>query len=443
MIAAALLSGLLLAFRPPAPTAPLTLWTFAADRGFELDPAILGKFQQRTGAAVSVQVIGGRALDTRLLSLFMQRGAGARSPDVVEIEINSVGKFFRPTVDQIGFLPWDDYLDRHSLRSQFSPARLAVWTRDGHVFGLPQDLHPVTLTYRKDLFDAAGVDPTAASTWPQLQAACLHFERFWHARGLADRHAIELPAGSCDVLDIMLQQRHINLLDDRNNVCLTDPRIADSIVFYTGMIVGPGCVSADSNPSDIRWIRDLIDGNFCMCFTADWRASDIKQHAPGLLGKLAMMPLPRFDPDDAPTGSWGGTMMAVPRTCAHPELARALAIYLTTDPSALAANRLAGFDLIPPLPPRWSDPIYHQPDPFYFGNQSVDDLFVRLAAQLPTRHITPFTTIAGLELADVLRRGVAWRANHGESGLIEHCRQWLVDAAEDLRARIRFGTFQQ
>ena len=56
------------------------------------------------------------------------------------------------------------------------PSRLSPWTKDGEIFGLPQDVHPVTITYRADLFAQAGVDLAAATTWSAFQEACLRFE---------------------------------------------------------------------------------------------------------------------------------------------------------------------------------------------------------------------------------------------------------------------------
>jgi arabinosaccharide transport system substrate-binding protein len=441
MLVAAVLSGMAVLLHQPARKADLTLWTFASDRGYELDPAILKSYEQRTGLSVSVKVVLTHALDTRLLSLFMKSGHDAESPDLVEVEIGSVGKFFRPPVADIGFLPWNDYLERTGLLNQFLPARIAVWSKDGEIFGLPQDVHPVSLTYRKDLFDAAGVDPTLAKTWPELQQACLKFENFWHTHGEPDRRALELALRSAGYLELMLQQRHINLLDSSNHVFLDDPKVADSLAFYTSLVAGPDRIAGDANPGGTRWVNDLSVGELCMMFTPDWRASDVRQLAPELRGKLAMMPLPRFDPDDAPTASLGGTMMAIPKLCSHPEQARELAIFLTTDKAVLKANALSGFDLIPPTPARWSDPEYHRPDPFYADNQAVDDLYVRLARQLPLHYVTPFSTLASIELTAVENEAVDYREEHGDVGLTAKCQHWLNEAAADLERRIQFSTF--
>jgi ABC-type glycerol-3-phosphate transport system substrate-binding protein len=345
-------------------------------------------------------------------------------------------------VQDVGFLPWNDYLDRTGLRSQFAATRLAVWSKGGEIFGLPQDVHPVSLTYRKDLYDQAGIDPTLAHTWPELQQACLKFEQYWHAHGAPGRHAMQLATRSTDNLELMLQQRHVNLLDAENHVFLADPKVAETVAFYTGLVAGPGQMAGDANPGEKRWSNDVSKGDLCMLFTPDWIASELKQNQPkDLQGKLAMMPLPRFDPDDAPTATWGGTMMAIPKRCPDPDAARALAVYLTTNKAALQANSLAGFDLIPPLPGRWADAMYHQPNDFYADRQSIDDLYVRLARQLPPHFVTPFSAVAYIELAAVLSDAVDYRRNHGESGLTAQCQRWLDDAAADLQRRIQFGTF--
>jgi ABC-type glycerol-3-phosphate transport system substrate-binding protein len=443
MLLAAALSGVLVLYHRPTPRADLTIWTFADDRGYELDPSILKSYEARTGLSVSVNVMSDRGLDTRLVSLFMHRANDAESPDVVEVEIGSVGKFFRPPTEDVGFLPWNEYLERTGLGSQLLKPRMAVWSKEGEIFGLPQDVHPVSLTYRKDLFDAAGVDPMTARTWPHLQDLCLKFQAYWRAHGEPRRRAMELDTHASSFLNLMLQQRHINPIDGEGHIHLAEAKVAQTLAFYSGLMVGPGAIAGDANPGDTRWINDVSEGDLCMTFTPDWRASDLKQRSRGLEGKLAMMPLPRFDPDDAPTASYGGTMMAIPRTCRHPEEARALAVYLTTSPAVFAANKLAGFDLIPPLPGTWAEAAYHQPDAFYAGNQAVDDLYVRLAEQLPRKYVTPFTAVAETELSDAVSRAVEYRREYGDAGLLEQCQRWLDDDAADLERRIRFGTFQK
>ena len=79
-------------------------------------------------------------------------------PDLVEMEISLVGRFFRPPLKEVGFLPLDAQLDRTGWRDRLLQSRLAPWQKEGVTFGVPHDVHPCTITYRDDLFREAGVD---------------------------------------------------------------------------------------------------------------------------------------------------------------------------------------------------------------------------------------------------------------------------------------------
>jgi raffinose/stachyose/melibiose transport system substrate-binding protein len=52
-----------------------------------------------------------------------------------------------------------------------TPAALAAFTRDGHVYGLPMALSQVGFLYNKDLMAKANVDPAKIKTWDDLLAA--------------------------------------------------------------------------------------------------------------------------------------------------------------------------------------------------------------------------------------------------------------------------------
>jgi hypothetical protein len=151
------------------------------------------------------------------------------------------------------------------------------------------------------------------------------------------------------------------------------------------------------------------------------------------------MPLPRFDPEDAQTASWGGTMIGIPRKCKDPDKAWRLieALYLDHD-SIIFRRRMNA--ILPPITAYWNDPVYSEPDP-YFAGQRRDELFIRLARDMPPRYVTPFTTVAIGLLSDVLNKATA-RIDRGETdGLERDIRLWLKDAHDDLARRIEFGTF--
>ena len=447
LAALAVLTGVWQFAALPPRRADLTVWCFAQSHADSFrDPAgprlpsLVEEYQRRTGRSVEVKLINARALDTRLLSLFASDARGREVPDVAEIEVGAVGKYFRAPADQIGFLPLNDFLSESGLGGQIVASRFAPWSKGGLIFGVPHDVHPVAITYRKDLFDAAGVDLAAARTWADFQAKCLTYQKVWAARGVR-RRAVELSTAASDQLALMLLQRGINLIDAEGNVHLADAKTADTVAFYARLVAGDRAVGTDTSRGGAFWAGDLAAGDICAALTPDWRVGELKRQAPELAGKLALMPLPRFDPTDAPTATWGGTMFGIPRNCRDPRASWALMKFLLFSREGLAARRRTT-DILPPLRPAWSDPAYHRPDPF-FGGQKSQELLIALAEKIPPRVQTPFTGVASAELTSVLLAAEAAVAGGAdEAALMTLIHSRLADAQADVERRIAFGTFE-
>src|SRR5207249_4135119 len=115
---------------------------------------LVPEFERRHHVSVNLALVNGRAISVRLGQMFMSDDATAARdlPDVVEVEIAQVGRFFRPPLRNVGFLPLDDYLKRSGWQSKIVASRFAPWSKEGVIFGVPHDVHPCTITYRQDLF---------------------------------------------------------------------------------------------------------------------------------------------------------------------------------------------------------------------------------------------------------------------------------------------------
>src|SRR5688572_12274557 len=435
MLLIAAVCGAAILLRPAPPQADLEFWVFA-DAHAETYRALRPEFERQSGRTLHVDHATNLALNMRLTSLIMSDDAGQRPPDAVEIEIGSIGRYFSAPADEVGFLPLNERLENAGFREIWSlndpgrpgwnaryvsdgrvythdgsrwvhnPARarpdawidrivrsrFAPWSKGGVIFGLPHDVHPVTITYRHDLFSEAGVDLSSARTSPQFQEKCLAVQRYWRSRGYPDRHAMELPLAAADAAIVMLLQRHINVVDDFDRIHVADPRVAHTIAFYAQLVAGPGRISAESSGGPGVWAGDLIAGNVCAFVTPDWKTNDLRSYAPSLAGKMRMMPLPVFDEGDARTSTWGGTMVGIPRRCRDPEAAWKLIEFMYLSDRGLEVRR-ARSDILPPLPEQYALPQYQQPDP-YFGGQKVDALYAELATEIPPRYVSPVTVAA-------------------------------------------------
>ena len=441
-------SGAVILSRPRPRRADLTVWVFADAHARSYRepaagrPSLAEQYEHLSGRSVRVDQISTRALDVRLQSLFNSRRDDAALPDLVEVEINSVGKFFRPPLEHVGFLPLNGFIDRDGLMREVVAARFAPWSKAGVIFGIPRDVHPVAVVYRKDLFDEAGIDLAAARTWDAFHTGCLDFQRYQSARGAGRHRAFEMQRAKADLLTMMLLQRGANLIDDRNQVHLDDPKVLDTLLRYVRMAAGPRRIGAETTTGANLWVRDLAAGDVCAVVAADWRVTDLRSNAPAeLAGKLALMPLPRFEPSDARTSTWGGTMLGIPRRCKDPAASWRLLKFLALSDEGIAA-RQARTDILPPTRAHWSDPFYRRPDPFFVG-RPPGAVFADLAGEIPPRQVTPFTIVATEALGMVLDRSVRHFERHGEDGWARACQGWLDEAAADVRGRIAFGTFEQ
>jgi ABC-type glycerol-3-phosphate transport system substrate-binding protein len=488
MVAVAALTGVAVALRPAPPPSDLTMWVFADAHAREYR-TLCTSTSHPLPSPPRIETVSNLALTMRLTSLINTADAADRPPDVVEIEIASLPHYFRPPADQVGFLPLNDRLATTGLREipsldapgqpnwharlrpngsgpdalrpdnriytfdattsrwlpdptrtrpdawidRIVPPRLAPWTKSGVIFGVPHDVHPVTLTYRHDLFTEAGIDLPAATTWPQFQDACLRFQHYWRTRGYRDRYAMELPLVSAENVIVMLLQRGVNVVDSDGYLHVRDAKVAQTIAFYAQLVAGPRRIGVESSGGQGVWARDLVDGNTCALITPDWKVADLKTYAPQLSGKLRMMPLPVFDPRDARTSTWGGTMAAIPRRCKDPDAAWRLLEFLYLSDEARAARRATG-SIVPPLPEDYTHPDYHRPDP-YFGGQRVMELYTQLAPEIPARHVSPLTVASQIATGVVLGRAVDHVHTRGQPGLEQACADWLEEAESGLRAR--------
>jgi arabinosaccharide transport system substrate-binding protein len=481
MLILAGISGTGLLFRPREPHADLTLWVFAESHRAEYQRLLPG-FGRSSGKSVRLDLVTVNALNVRLASLFMSPDTAEELPDAAEIEINSIGRYFRPPVKQIGFLPLNQYLQNTGLREidsltapgkkgwnarfvgdgsvytfdgrrwahnpnhtrpdawidRISRNRFAPWTKDGLIFGVPHDVHPVTITYRADLFGEAGVNLESARTWSEFQDDCLRFQQYWRGKGFRYRHAMKLSQSNPEDLFQLILQQHLDAFDASGGVTMNDPRIVRTLAFYAQLVAGPRKIGAPSSSSTQLWAQDLESGNLCAMFTPDWEANDVRRYAAGCAGKVKMMPLPRFDEGDARTSTWGGTMIGIPRASKHPEDSWKLIETLYLSPSGLKAR--SEESILPPLPEQWDAPAFHRADPFFSG-QDVMGLYADLADEIPPHYVTPATPLALAVLSVQMNRAVEYVESRGVEGLDHQCRVWLDGAAAEIQRRIEQARF--
>jgi ABC-type glycerol-3-phosphate transport system substrate-binding protein len=153
--------------------------------------------------------------------------------------------------------------------------------------------------------------------------------------------------------------------------------------------------------------------------------------APGLSGKMALMPLPAWTSGGRRTSTWGGTGLMIMKQTRHPDLAWELAKYLYFDTAELG-GRFMATNILPALKDAWNLPEFDTPFPYY-SNQRVGQVYAALAPETPPVYSSPVDAAARTGLDRAFNRSAEYYVNHGESGLLEKIRADLADAAEDVR----------
>jgi arabinosaccharide transport system substrate-binding protein len=446
----ALLSGFWLAAHPSPPnSATLRFWVFARTHYEAYQEAIPSFEAAHPGVQVQMQLVANAALAPRLQAAFL---ADLDIPDLVELEISSAGSLFRGPLEDVAFLDLTDRIHQLGLWDRMVQARFAPYTSRGRIFGLPHDVHPVMLAYRRDIFEREGVDVEAIRTWDD-------FIRVGRRLTIPNRrYMIELSDSNSSNLEMFLFQRGGGYFDPQGE-CIFDNEVAvETMRWYVPLVAGPDRIGNNLGGGQI--LTRAVEDGYLLCLIApDWRSKVLESDIPRMKGKMALMPLPapsasatsstKPEPATTPpsiggpggpgeprrTSTWGGTMLGISKRCQDPELAWQFALHLYLDKRELA-ERFRDTNILPPLRDAWNQPAFSEPNPYY-SNQPLGVLYAQLAPQVPFQYTSPHVVTAKSKLGEALVACVQYYNQHGERGFDGYVRSRLRKSADQVRAMIR------
>ena len=205
----------------------LTFWTVEdnVDR-VEGQQAIIDRFTEDTGIEVELVAIGEGDLTTQITSAVpVARSRMCLAPFPSASHIRS-----RPT-------GWSTSTPtpRSSMRSDadtFSSSALDLVTTDDGLAGVPSDSWAQLLVYRKDLFEAAGLEPP--TTFDTILAAAEELNT-------GDQAGIVLATGNDlafvqQTFEYFAVANGCDVVDADGNVTLTSPQCVETFDFYTNLV---------------------------------------------------------------------------------------------------------------------------------------------------------------------------------------------------------------
>ena len=164
----AVVTTIIVLLLPQTTAQGISMWTFArmhADM-YRSQLAEWNARQSDPSRRVDLSLIGVQAMEQRMMSAFL---AGLPSADLIEAERRNAARAFAGPLESVGFLDLTPFVERDGLRNKLNSASFLPWSKDGRIFGLPHDVHPMMLAYRADIVEAAGIDVAEIETWADFE----------------------------------------------------------------------------------------------------------------------------------------------------------------------------------------------------------------------------------------------------------------------------------
>jgi multiple sugar transport system substrate-binding protein len=205
----------------------LTFWSLedVTDR-IKKTQALVDRFQQQTGIQVKLSAIA----EDQFASQIQSASAAGTLPDVVGAL--SLGFIHSLAADDIADPDAAAEVVDSLGRETFSERALKLVEVDGKPAGIPSDTWTMLLTYRKDLFEQAGLQPP--QTFEQIQTAATRLKQSGRAGIVASTKPGD--GFTQQTFEYLALANGCQLTDDQGNIQLTSPQCVETFRFFGDLI---------------------------------------------------------------------------------------------------------------------------------------------------------------------------------------------------------------
>ncbi len=313
-----------------------------------------------------------RPSDDTNQQILLSATAGSGFPDISVVQDHFVKRYaeFGVLADITDFLS--------PYRDSFPSYKLDLTAVDDRLFAVPWDGVPVAVFYRRDVFEAAGVDPAAIETWEDyFQAA----ETILETTGVPMLY-LQRAQQDGSLFSAMVRQQGTGLLAEDGSVLLDkDPRHAE-VLNYLKRLWDAG-VAADTDLFSDAGQRDVANGNVATVIGEVWMGQVLAaQMAPAASGEWGVFKLPAWEAGGGRAVGAGGSYLAVFEASEQQEAALAYLEFHALD----AENQVEVYktaDVFPSLTTTYASPFFQEGVP-YFADQKVRALFAEVNNAVPT-----------------------------------------------------------
>jgi len=222
--------------------------------------------------------------------------------------------------------------DFEGIRDAFPDGAWGLTSFGDQVFAIPQDIAPMMLFYREDLFAQYGLQ--VPTTWDEFAALAAEVRQ----KAGPDQYLTTFSSGDPGWFAGLSQQAGAEWWTSEGEawkVGIND-EATTALADYWGNLVSQGMID-DQPMYTPEWNAAMNDGTLLAWPTAVWGAGVLEGVAPDTAGLWRAVPMPQWSAGENVTGYWGGSGTAITTNCKYREQAVEFVTWLNTSPEALEA----------------------------------------------------------------------------------------------------------
>ncbi len=200
----------------------------------------------------------------------------------------------------------EDFAD---VRDAFPEGAWGLTSFGGQAYAVPQDVAPMLLFYREDIFNELGL--TVPTTWDEFKQVAQQVREKDPSKYLTT-----FSSGDPGWFAGLSEAAGANWWDTEGEawkVSIND-EATKKVAAYWGDLVNNGLVD-DQPMYTPEWNAAMNDGTLIAWPSAIWGAGVLEGVAPDTQGKWRAVKLPQWNAGDDVTGYWGGSGTAISSNC--------------------------------------------------------------------------------------------------------------------------------
>lgn len=263
--------------------------------------------------------------------------------------------------------------------------------KDGETYyAIPWDIAPAMMFYRKDIFEANGIDAASLTTWDKFTEAGVTINE--KTGGKTKIFGFDYNgASSFDMPLIIFYEQGGSFFGEDGNVNFNTEAVRTAYTAVKKMMDAGVTMNLPSEWTDR--ITALANDQLCAVPYGVWFAGTLQENLADQAGKWGVMPLPAVTEGSNNQANSGGSLVMISSKTQYPELAKAFLDWFLLSEEGSAINMKVS-TLFDAYIPAFKDPSYTDVDE-YFG-LSVAQFATTVCEEIPTLPFPAYFTDVGV-----------------------------------------------